>query len=239
MRNPLLAIVILVGATACGDENPQVSDALPSDGPELDAQGYPPVPQLGTQIDRMGRPEINGFLNSLFEPNAAKKTAKRDAYNHAEDPETWAQTTLDSTAIPATKIVGEFSAYLGIFDAVDTGHPDVPQSGCGNLPSYSAPAGPGSYAALASILADDQLYIDSARSQCDRYLAVELNAALGVSYTSCGGRTLTQDVIDTSYSLMFAGAGGFTSGNAPRIGDGVSAHGDVNNLMFPFLGAPH
>ncbi len=237
MRSTLLVAALL--ATSCGDENQQASDASPYDGPELDAQGYPPVPQLGTQIDRMGRPEINGFLNSLFEPNTAKKTAKRDAYNHASEPENWAQTTLDPTAIPATKIIGEFSAYLGIFDAVDTGHPDVPQNGCGNLPSYVTPASSLSYVGFATILADDQLYIDTARSQCDRYLALELNAALGVGYTGCGGRTLTHDVIDTTYSLLFAGAGGFTSGSAPRIGDGVTAHADVNNLMFPFLGAPH
>jgi len=232
-------ILVVLGATSCGDNGAQPSDGSLYDGPELDAQGHPPVPQLGPQLDRMGRAEINGLLNSLFEPNATKKAAKRDAYNHASDPEMWAQTTLDPTAIPATKVLGELSAYLGIFDAVDTGHPDVPQSGCGNLPSYVTPAGPGSYAALATILADDQLYVDTARSQCDRYLAVELNAALGIAYSSCGGRTLTHDVIDTTYSLIFAGAGGFTSGNAPRIGDGVSAHADVNNLMFPFLGAPH
>ena len=60
-----------------------------------------------------------------------------------------------------------------------------------------------------------------------------------IPYTSCGGRTLTHDVIDTSYSLLFAGAGGFTSAIAPRIGDGVGVHADVNNMMFPFLGAPH
>jgi len=227
--------VLALGATSCGDNGAQPSDAPPYDGPELDAQGYPPVPQLGVQIDRMGRPEINSFLNSPFEPNATKKTAKRDAYNHASDPASWAQTTLE----PTVTVIAEFSRSLGAFDAVDRGHPDVPNSGCGNLPSYNLPHSSLSYDALATILADDQLYIDTARSQCDRYLALELNAALGIAYTGCGGRTLTQDVIDTSYSLMFAGAGGFTTGNAPRIGDGVSAHGDVNNLMFPFLGAPH
>jgi len=226
-------------ATSCGGDNQQGSDAPASDGPELDAQGFPPVPTLGAPIDRMGRPAINTVLNSLFEPSATKKSAKRDAYNHALEPAGWAMTTLDATAIPATKVLGEFSAYLGILDAVDRGHPDVAQSGCGNLPAYAAPASPTSYAGLAEILADDQLYIDTARSQCDRYLAVELNAALGIPYTSCGGRTLTHDVIDTSYSLLFAGAGGFTTAIAPRIGDGVGAHADVDNLMFPFLGAPH
>jgi hypothetical protein len=235
-RLTLLAVVLV--AASCGGDNTSTSDAS-HDGPEFDAQGFPPVPALGAPIDRMGRPAINTVLNSLFEANATKKAAKRDAYNHAIDPDAWAMTTLDGTAVPAVKIVGEISAYLGILDSVDAGHPDVNQSGCGNLPAYTLPDGPTSYAGLAGLLADDQLYIDTARSQCDRYLAVELNAALQLPYTSCGGRTLTHDVIDSSYSLLFAGQYGFTTASAPRIGDGVTAHADVNNLMFPFLGAPH
>ena len=233
-----LAILVGVLAASCGGDDNPATDAS-HDGPEFDAQGFPPVPALGAPIDRMGRPVINTVLNSLFEPNATKKAAKRDAYNHAVDAASWPTTTLDGTAVPAVRVVGEFSAYLAILDAVDTGHPDVTQAGCGNLPAYTSPATATSYGALAGLLADDQLYIDTARSQCDRYLAVELNATLGLPYTSCGGRTLTHDVIDSSYSLLFAGAGGFTSTMTPRIGDGVTAHADVNNLMFPFLGAPH
>lgn len=235
----LAIVATLVFAASCGGDDQAVSDAS-YDGPELDAQGFPPAPTLGAPIDRMGRPAINTVLNSLFEPNAAKKAAKRDAYNHAIDPDGWPMATLDATAVPATRIVGELSAYLGIFDAVDKGHPDVTASGCRNLPAYALPDSNTSYAALAGLLADDQLYVDTARSQCDRYLALELNATLTVPYTSCGGRTLTHDVIDSSYSLLFAGATGF-SGAAltPRIGDSVGAHADVNNLMFPFLGAPH
>ena len=236
---PRLAfLTVTVLAVSCGGDDGAVGDAS-YDVPELDAQGFPPMPTLGAPIDRMGRPAINTVLNSLFEPNATKKAAKRDAYNQAIDPEGWPMATLDASAVPATRILGELSAYLGIFDSVDAGHPDVAQAGCRNRPGYTTPDSPGSYATLAGILADDQLYVDTARSQCDRYLAVELNAALAVPYTSCGGRTLTHDVIDTSYSLLFAGAGGFTAAIAPRIGDGVTMHADVNNTMFPFLGAPH
>ena len=181
----LAVLVAFVFAASCGGDSGTQTDAS-YDGPELDAQGFPPVPMLGAPIDRMGRPAINTVLNSLFEPNATKKAAKRDAYNHALDSASWATTTLDGAAVPAVKIAGEFSAYLAILDAVDAGHPDVTQSGCGNLPAYMLPASGTSYAGLAGLLADDQLYIDTARSQCDRYLAVELNAALQIPYTSCG-----------------------------------------------------
>ena len=229
-----LAVLTVAVLASCGGDG-AVGDAS-HDGPELDAQDFPPAPTLGAPIDRMGRPVINTMLNSLFEPNATKKAAKRDAYNHAVEPAGWPTATLDPTAVPATRILGELSAYLGIFDSVDTG---LTAGGCGNLPRYATPASNVSYAELAGILADDQLYVDTTRSQCDRYLAVEFSAALTVQYSSCGGRTLTHDVIDTSYSLLFAGASGFDITIAPLIHDGVGMHADVNNLMFPFLGAPH
>jgi hypothetical protein len=231
-------VVLALGAVSCGGDSGSGGDASASDAPELDARSFPVAPTLGAPIDRMGRPAINTVLNSLLESDALKKAAKRDAYNHAIDPDNWLTAQLDGTAFPIVRVQGEFSAYLGFLDALDTGHPDVIPGGCGNLPGYMSPPSPTSNNALTTILADDQLYIDTARTQCDRYLAVELNAALGVPYMSCGGRTLTNDVIDTSYSLLFAGAMGFTSTYAPRIGDGVAAHADVTNV-FPFLGAPH
>ena len=186
----------------------------------------------------MGRPAINTVLNSLLETDAMKKRAKRDAYNHAIDPNAWLTTPLDPTAFPIPRVQTEFAAYIGVLDALDTGHPDISPNGCGNVPLYTSPPSSTSNDKLAEILADDQLYIDSSRTQCDRYLAVELNAALGTPYMSCGGRALTHDVIDSSYSLLFAGAMGFTASNNPRIGDGVAAHADVTTT-FPFLGAPH
>ena len=233
----LAILTVTVLAASCGGDDGAVGDAS-HDGPELDAQGFPPVPALGAPIDRMGRPAINTVLNSLFEPNAAKKAAKRDAYNHAIEPDEWPTATLDAVQVPATRVLGELSAYLGIFDSVD--EDGSANTGCGNLPGYDTPASNLSYVELAGILADDQLYVDTARSQCDRYLALELNATLGVPYMSCGGRTLTHDVIDSTYSLLFAGATGFAGAAlTPRIGDGVGMHTDVNNVMFPFLGAPH
>jgi hypothetical protein len=47
-------------------------------------------------------------------------------------------------------------------------------------------------------------------------------------------------VIDSSYSLLAAGANGFSGANfTPLVGDGVSKHTDVDDNVFPFLGAPH
>ncbi|MDB4962270.1 MAG: hypothetical protein JWP01_2269 [Myxococcales bacterium] len=239
MRTTSLGLILVLATIGCGGDDGQVTgDASFSDGPELDAQGFPAAPELGAPIDRMGRPAINTVLNSLLETDVMKKRAKRDAYNHAIEPADWLTTPLDSTAFPIPRVQTEFAAYIGALDALDTGHPDISPNGCGNAVGYSSTMMSAAYYPLAGILADDQLYIDSSRTQCDRYLAVELNAAVGAPTMSCGGRTLTNDVIDTSFSLLFAGAMGFTASLTPRIGDGVSAHADVMTT-FPFLGAPH
>jgi hypothetical protein len=239
MKKTYLGMFLVVAALGCGGDDGQATgDASLSDASELDAQGFPAAPALGAPIDRMGRPAINTVLNSLLESDAMKKRAKRDAYNHAIEPADWLMTPLDPTAFPIPRVRTEFAAYIGVLDALDTGHADISPNGCGNVPGYISPASATSNDGLTKVLADDQLYIDSSRTQCDRYLAVELNAVLGAPHMSCGGRTLTNDVIDTSYSLLFAGAMGFAANNTPRIGDNVAAHADVTTA-FPFLGAPH
>jgi hypothetical protein len=91
------------------------------------------------------------------------------------------------------------------------------------------------------VLADDELYVDTTKLSCGFYLSLEVEVATsgGIVHSQCGGRTLTHDVIDTSYSLLAAGLQGFDNTLAPRMGDGVGPHTDVNNDVFPFLGAPH
>lgn len=234
-RRGLLVITLLA---ACGGDDGAGADASNSDAPHLDASTFPAAPTLGPAIDRMGRPAITTALNALLETNAIVKAAKKDAYNHASDPGTWATTVLDANVQPAATVRSEFAGHLGMFDALDSGMTVIGGNGCGNAPAYAAPAGPTSYHAFANLLADDQLYLDTSKTQCDRYLAVELAAVFSTPQSGCGGRTLTHDVIDTTYSLMAAGAYGFDSSMNPRIGDGVSAHTDVTNLEFPFLGQP-
>ena len=104
-------------------------------------------------------------------------------------------------------------------------------------------AGPAAYGGLATVLADDELYVDTTKGSCNFYLSLEVEVATGgsVPHTQCGGRTLTIDVIDVSYSLLAAGLNGFDAANGfdPRIKDGAVVHTDVSNDNFPFLGTPH
>ncbi len=229
---------------SCGDDKaapdaPKQIDAA-IDAP-IDAAPPPPAPALGTQIDRMARPAINTALNAVLDADPLK-TSKKNKYNEQPDPTMWKTTVLDATTTPPTVVLGEFAKYIGFFDVLDQGLATVPApNGCDNGVAFMAPASPTSYGNLATILADDELYVDTTKTGCNFYLSLEVEVAAGVPHTQCGGRTLTMDVVDVSYSLLAAGTAGFdvANGFAPRITDGATAHNDVSNDNFPFLGAPH
>jgi hypothetical protein len=231
--NKLTSLVVLsLLALSCGDNKTVPVDAS-KDAPENVA------PALGAQIDRLGRPAINTAMNAVLEPVAANKAAQKDAYNVASDPATWATTEVKA----GVTVVQEFAAHAALFDIIDKGLAGVANSGCGNSALYSPPASPTSYTMLASVLADDQLYVDTTKTSCLLYLSLEVEVATGggVTHTQCGGRTLSQDVGDVSYSLLGAGVNGFdpTMNFKPKITDGAVKHADVDDTTFPFLGAPH
>lgn len=199
------ALVAAVYLAACGDGG----------------GGNPPPPQiqLTKQIDRMGRAGVNTAATNPFfrESVAAEKEqhdAVSDAYNSAADATQW----------PAL-FSGEIAANLAILDSLD--------QVCGNQLLAGPQAVAGRYNTLANILADDQLYVNTASGTCQQYLAVEANA-VGIANSDCGGRTPLEDTIDTTYSVLAAGA---LSG----IGDGipVDADGTASLTTFPYLDKPN
>jgi hypothetical protein len=173
----------------------------------------PAVPTLGAMIDRQGRPAINPALIRTFDANTTTASATKDNYNKA------AQTHWSTFS-------GDIATSLAILDGLD--------SHCGNQLLAGNAATAGRYNTLAGVLADDQLFVNTASTTCGQYLAVEANAVNVVPNNDCGGRAPSYDVIDTSYSVLAAGA---LSG----VGDDINADGDGNihsNTAFPFLGAP-
>ncbi len=122
-------------------------------------------------------------------------TGKKDQYNRASDPSMWA-------SLFQTEMQNNITA-LDTLDGV---------SGNSLLPP----------AALASVLVDDRLIVNTSIAACGAYLAVEL----GVT-TQCGGRTLERDVIDDSLGAIVG----------PGVSDNV-ADDSVNLTDFPFLGNP-
>lgn len=145
---------------------------------------FPPPPALGAQIDRFGRPAINTALNHTFDTNQATKDAAKDAWNQAKRTD-WG-TYADEVAF-----------NLGILDSLD--------ANCGNQFLADPALSPDRYKTLATVLADDRLWINLASDSCTTYLAVEANATGALANNDCGGRRPADDVIETSYSLLAAG----------------------------------
>jgi hypothetical protein len=237
----LLALTAFLAAGSCGDNHTVPDAPVPDARPDV----IPDPPRIGMQIERMGRPAINTALVGLRDiSNTA--TMKRDAYNALSDPSVWGSASI----VNGRSVVAELAGNLGILDILDKGNLSIPGIvGCGNQVLYNGNPGGGgtpgatSNNALATILADDMLYVDTSKTTCTSYLPLEIEAATGglVMHSQCGGRAPTHDVIDVSLSALIAGLNGFTSppGLLPRISDGVSAHADLSDTVFPYFGAPH
>ncbi len=213
MTKMLICVACVGMAFSCSDNNNNTTpDAPGTPDAKLPTPDAPPStpakPTLGAQIDRMGRPAVNTALDKTFTPDPMRDPAE-DAYNADTAKASW-QTTY-------TPI---FAAQLAILDSIDRN--------CGNQLLAGATATAGRYDGLAGALADDQLYVNSASSTCGQYLAVEANATNVVPNDDCGGRKPEYDVIETTYSVLVAGA---LSG----IDDTIT-NDSTFKASFPYLG---
>ena len=179
----------------------------------------PPPPSVGAvQIDRMGRAGVNTALtNPFYRESVASEDSQHklivDDFNVASDPSQW-----------VARFSSLIASNLAILDSLDRV--------CGNQTLAGPSAVPGRYKALADVLADDQLYVNTASGTCNQYLAVEANA-IGVANTDCGGRTPLENTIDITYSVVAVGA--FTG-----VTNGITsdADGAASLTAFPFLDRP-
>ncbi len=166
-------------------------------------------PLLGERIDRMGRALTgNGLIGPLDE--AATANARKEAYNRAA-PEAW------------PSFVPDIARTLGLYDSFD--------GVAGNQWRSDAEASPADrYRALAKLLADDRLWIDSRATRCAQYLSVELGHAKPGE--DCGGRTPNYNADAVFRSLLIRGT-------TTTVDDGLreddARHSDA---VFPFLAAP-
>lgn len=268
--NIKLLSLLLLAATACGDNKLAPDARVRPDTGGGSGSAFPAAPVLGTQIDRLGRPAVNTLLNHGFDPTAAAGSAK-NAYN--------ADTAFGSGWIANWR--GEFAKNIGIIDALDSGMcgnlrcesgeaggpaPDPvlgicpadcgsnvlnlgSGNGCGNSVLYNVGVpgnpgttpNPGSYVALGTLLAQDEIFLNTSKGMCALYLAVEYYVATGApgTETTCGGRTPQYDVVDFSLSMIASGVAGFTLPSfTPKISDGAGPHTDYL-ADFPYLGNPH
>jgi hypothetical protein len=137
-----------------------------------------------------------------------------DTYNSASNPSEW-----------KGLFTNEIAGNIAILDSLHTV--------CGNQLLAGPNVVAGRYDALAGVLADDQLYVNTASGSCGQYLAVEGNA-VGITNSDCGGRTPLEDTIDVTYSVLAIGA-------LTGVGDGVpkDADGTASITAFPYLDTPN
>lgn len=165
----------------------------------------------GRQIDRAGRTLTGNALLGTLDSQAVSDALK-ERYN---------------AATPATgaPFVAEIEKSLGLYDGFD--------GRCGNqwlaLRAPSTPSSP--YRALAELLADDRLWIDSAAKVCAQPFAVELARfdRRKAWRRDCGGRTPNVGAINVYRSLL-------VDASTDRVDDGVARDDKVHSVSrFPFL----
>lgn len=174
----------------------------------------PTMPTLGVQIERTARPLIkNGLVGGPLAPDSLSNRRK-ERYNRVARKD-WAQ------------FAASIQESLELYDGFD--------GKCGNQwladPRVNAAV---RYQTLASMLADDRLWVNSASPLCTQFLAVELAAFAtpGAQSSDCGGRTPNYDASNIFRSLL-------TNGTTVGVDDGLKRDEKVHSTTdFPFLAAP-
>jgi len=266
MRNFKLVSVLLLSAVgvlaACGDDTGTTGNTTTgsttstggngtggnttSAGGGGGGGGLPTPPELGAQIDRMGRPAVNTALNDTFVyadadgahvSNTTQRAASEDTYNEDSAPNGWIMKYGPTMAI-----------QLAVLDSLDTGldlgNGELTNAqACSNqLASCKDSTMTGCYATLSSVLAADRLWVDTNGVNCAAsaptdpvlggYLAVEINFLNPGANTDCGGRRPVDDVIDKTYSAVAIGA-------PAGFGDNIAAPAGLHPEAFPYLAPPH
>ena len=172
------------------------------------------------RIDRAGRPLIgNALLATLAPPDVSDKL--KEQYNEA-------------TPATSAQFIPEIQKSLGLYDGYDgnwgnqvLADRDADLADPDTEPSLR-------YRALATLLADDRLWVNSAATVCTQFFAVELASLLGRSALSddCGGRTPNYDAANAFRSLL-------VNGTTVGIDDGLHHdERDHSASVFPFLAPP-
>ena len=165
------------------------------------------------RLERMGRPEIKNVVMSSKKFDRVNTDLEiRDLYNEE-----------DAFAIRDDYVVAyraRFDANLAFFDGLD------------GVSSWTPAAG--GHHPLTELFLADFLVIDMtkpvSRESC---FEIERAVLAGREHSSCGGRTLNDDIVDTLYGLMVGGVDG------PRISDGVDGPTSPASDRFPYLVDPN
>jgi hypothetical protein len=186
-------------------------DAVSQGGKMLAVWGTTSTPQK--QLDRMGRPLTGNAMLAPLAPDEVSDNLK-ERYN---------RTTPSTSA----EFVPEIEKTLGLYDGFD--------GKCGNqLLADRSVESPLRYKAMADLLADDRLWVNSESTLCLQFFAVELASLAGKGELTidCGGRTPNYDAVDVYRSLL-------ATGTIKGVDDGVARDEREHSASeFPFLASP-
>jgi Domain of unknown function (DUF4331) len=168
--------------------------------------------KLPIRLERVGRPEIKNVMLSWKEYDPVNRDLEvRDLYN------------LEDTFHLGKEYRGVYrsrlDANLAVFDSLD-GRTDWSLNDAGSHP-------------LTDLLLADYLVVDLSKPYAEEsFFEIERAALADRPHTTCGGRSLNDDVMDTLLTVLIA------NGNT-RIGDGVDAATVPAARQFPYLASPN
>ncbi|SOD74942.1 uncharacterized protein DUF4331 [Jatrophihabitans sp. GAS493] len=169
---------------------------------------------VSVRLERVGRPEVKNMLLApkQFDP-VNRDLEIRDLYN-MED-------AFHLGGSYAGAYRARLNANLAFWDGLD-GKVDWPLNDAGSHP-------------LTELVLSDFLVVDVTKPYLERgsFLEVELAARRGVPHTTCGGRALNDDVMDTLFTQWV------NAGTGPTISDGVDQASRPASRTFPYLAAPN
>ena len=158
------------------------------------------------RLDRVGRPEIT---NVSLVPDEFEEIDVRDKFN-LEQP---FNVRVNDAQLYTERLQKKIKYYDGLDKKEDWTEPDRTR--------------------LAKVLVDDHLVIDIAKPcKKDNFLEIERSLLASKPHTTCGGRELTDDIMDRLFNIYINNEKGL------RVSDGVDKpHKEVSG-EFPYLAPP-
>jgi hypothetical protein len=165
------------------------------------------------RLERVGRPEIKNITlgAKIFDP-VNRDLEIRDLYNNED------AFNLSEHYLGAYR--ARLNANLAYYDGRD-GKTDWPLDEHGNHP-------------LTELLLADYLVVDASEPFCETsYFEIEQAMLKEREHSTCGGRWLNEDVVDSILTLYV------NAGNGPRISDGVDGPIAWSSKVFPYMAPPN
>jgi len=165
------------------------------------------------RLERVGRPEIKNItLSAKIFDTVNRDLEIRDIYNEED--------AFNISKNYAGAYRARLNANLAFFDGLD-GKVDWPLDHEGNHP-------------LTGLLLADFLVVDASKPFSETsYFEIEQAMLEGRVHSTCGGRWLNEDLVDTLLTLYV------NAGKGPRIRDGVDAPIAWSSKVFPYMAPPN